>query len=74
MSFPASVSTQVDIFAIGQLVFNQLDPPFTAQVAQAMEDAYQISPDFSGTQYEQHPKFIQAFYLYKELTYLATQR
>ena len=51
MSSPADVSTQVDIFTIGQLAFNQLDPPFTVQVAQAMEEAYQISPDFTGTPY-----------------------
>lgn len=55
MSSPADVSTQVDIFTIGQLAFNQLDPPFTVQVAQAMEEAYQISPDFTGTPYEHEP-------------------
>lgn len=74
MSFPADVSTQVDIFTIGQLAFNQLDPPFTVQLAQAMEEAYQISPDFSGTPYEHDTKLTQAFYLYKELNYLANQR
>jgi len=74
MPFPASVPTQVDIFTIGQLAFSQLDPPFTVQIAQAMEEAYQISPDFIGTQYEYAPKLIQAFHLYKELNYLAKQR
>ena len=74
MSSPASVSTQVDIFTIGQLAFNQLDPPFTLQIAQAMEEAYQISPDFIGTPYEHDPRLIQAFHLYKELNYLAKQR
>ncbi|MBK9053972.1 MAG: hypothetical protein IPL78_24575 [Chloroflexi bacterium] len=74
MSSPADVSTLVDIFTIGQLAFNQLDPPFTMQVAQAMEEAYQISPDFSGTPYEYDPKRIQAFHLCKELTYLANRR
>ena len=74
MSSPASVSTQVDIFTIGQLAFNQLDPPFTLQIAQAMVEAYQISPDFIGTPYEHDPRLIQAFHLYKELNYLAKQR
>ncbi len=74
ISFPADVSTTVDIFTIGQLAFNQLDPPFTVQVAQAMEEAYQISPDFSGTPYEHEPKLIQAFHLCKELNYQANQR
>jgi len=74
MPFPASVPRQVDIFTIGQLAFNQLDPPFTVQIAQAMEEAYQINPDFIGTQYEHVPKLIQAFHLYKELNYLAKQR
>ena len=69
-----NLSLPVDIFTIGQLAFNQLEPPLTAQVAQAMEEAYQISPDFTGTPYEHNPKLIQAFHLYKELTYLATQR
>jgi len=42
--------------------------------AQAMEEAYQINPDFIGMRYVHDPKLTQVFHLYEELDYMTNQR
>ncbi len=62
------------LLTFGQATLKRICPEFNEEVAQDMEEAYWVDPEFIGTPYEHLPQFIKAYHLYKELKYLAQRR
>ncbi len=63
----ATISSYPIIQTVIQLTLDRLYPGFGYEMFRDMLEAYEVDPDFWGTNYQNERHAIQAFHLYREI-------